>query len=86
MKYDGNHVDVPDEPIEGAWVVDYTDLDSSGERAGDGTDLINAHEAYFVLDYDTSYGAMGGNPRAFTTNDDAVGYVNSDDDLTVRKL
>ena len=81
MKYDGDVVDVPDEPIEGVWVVDYTDLDSSGERAGDGTDLINGHEAYFVLDYDTSYGAMGGNPRAFTTNDDAVGYVNADDDL-----
>jgi len=81
MKYDGDVVDVPEEPIEGVWVVDYTDLDSSGNRAGDGTDLINAHEAYFVLDYDTSYGAMGGNPRAFTTNDDAVGYVNTDDDL-----
>ncbi|ELZ24039.1 nitrous oxide reductase accessory protein NosL [Natrinema limicola] len=73
--------DGPDEPIEGVWVVDFTNVDSDGKRAGDGTDLINAHEAYFVLDYDTSYGAMTGNPHAFTTKDDAVSYVNTHDDL-----
>ncbi|ELY26498.1 hypothetical protein C500_15085 [Natrialba magadii ATCC 43099] len=84
-QYDGDYVTVPDAPIEGVWVVDFTDLDDDGNRTGDGTDLIDGHEAYFVLDYDasreTQHHIMGANPPSFAAYDDALAYVDTYDDL-----
>lgn len=81
-KYDGDNVAVPDASIEGAWVVDYTNVDvESGSRSGDGTDLIDAREASFVLDYSSGYGTMGANPRAFASASAAEDYVGSHDGL-----
>ncbi|CAI49235.1 NosL family protein [Natronomonas pharaonis DSM 2160] len=66
--YDG-----PPAEIEGVWVRDF-----------ETTELLDAAEAYFVLDTDDGRHAepMGSNPKPFADRDDAVSYVESYQDLT----
>ncbi|XGI84512.1 nitrous oxide reductase accessory protein NosL [Halorutilales archaeon Cl-col2-1] len=71
-------VDVPDSPINGVWVVNFPD------RPVTGPELIDGDKAYFVLDYDVANRfttPMSGSPPAFETEQDAVDYVNSYDNV-----
>ena len=76
---DPAHHDAPDSPIHGVWVVDFD------ERPSGGTELIDAHDARFVLDYETAdkfTTPMGGSPPAFPDYDAAVSYVDEYEELT----
>lgn len=80
---DPAHHDAPESPIEGVWVVDFN------ERPSGGTELIDAHEARFVLDYETAdkfTTPMGGSPPAFPDYDAAVAYVDGYDGTEYEEL
>jgi nitrous oxide reductase accessory protein NosL len=77
------HHGAPDAPVEGVWVVDFD------ERPSSGTELIDARDAYFVLDSETAdkfSTPMGGSPPAFPDYDAAAAYVDGYDGSEYEEL
>lgn len=71
-RHDPVFYDAPEDPIVNVWVRDF-----------ESKELIDALEAFFVLDYDKERltEPMAHNPKPFADRSDAVAYVESYDDL-----